>query len=704
MKKHLLFVFVGLMLYQTFCGDFGKVSAENAVPDTLSWTWEVSSTTSTQTKTCTLEFSDNLLVNWGDGVTEWIPDSLSSKAITHVYSVQANYTCTAIGVGIFYFKADSKRLLTLDPLKAPSLTYLSCTSNQISFLNLTKNTQLASLYCGGNNLKILNLSQNTKLQTLTCSDNQLAELDVSMLPVLKKITGHTNPLVRINTCPTGALTYLSCFACSLSAESLDSIFVALPTLGTVSASKNLFVLNNPGSSSCHSEIAAAKNWTLDRVITQSSFYLPSVSCKMADSAQVNICLKNTAPVIAFELDLMIPDGFILDTLRSCLSAARKGQHLLSVARISTSAQLYRFIAYSLKMKDVFSGTDGSLLELYFKAPEVVKTYTMDIQNVVLIDTLTNLMAVSVTDGQIMVKSISQTGDANGDKMVDVTDIVNLVAFINGRQPAGLDSAAIDLDGNGLWNVADIAKLVVIINSGEILSRSISVRTSSDVGILSIYRAEEASVGNHLFLRCSAENSENLELCLDNVDDVQAFQVDIILPEGFKLQTGQFLQNSGRNSGQVFSIHQYSENRYRLLSYALKPDAAFLGKSGILANLVLEGTENVSDGSYPITMEHAVLTGMNLSSVSSKLYGAVLILGPQKEKEESITFGTDRNSHLWIRGDGLTAFSVWDFTGKLLIQKQLNEVNFYSEPLGRGLYMVRASSRYKCDYIQKVAVE
>ncbi|MDD2611736.1 MAG: hypothetical protein PHR38_02995, partial [Bacteroidales bacterium] len=186
MKKHLLFVFVGLMLYQTFCGDFGKVRAENAVPDTLSWTWEVSSTTSTQTKTCTLEFSDNLLVNWGDGVTEWIPDSLSSKVITHVYSVQANYTCTAIGVGISYFKADSKRLLSLDPLKAPSLTYLSCTSNQISFLDLTKNTQLAFLYCGGNNLKILNLSQNTKLQTLTCSDNQLAELDVSMLPVLKK--------------------------------------------------------------------------------------------------------------------------------------------------------------------------------------------------------------------------------------------------------------------------------------------------------------------------------------------------------------------------------------------------------------------------------------------------------------------------------------------------------------------------------------
>jgi len=705
MKKQLLFAFVCLMMYQTFFSDSGHAKAENAVPDTISWKWEVSSTVSTHTKTCTIEFSDNLLINWGDGVTEWIPDSMSTKAVTHVYTVQANYDCIAIGVGLTYFKVDSRRLLNLDVTKSPGLTYLSCTSNQIASLDLTKSPSLVSLYCGSNNIKVLDLSRNKYLQTLTCSDNQLSTLDFTMLPVLKKVTCHTNPLVRIGIHSARALNYLSCSGCNLTAERLDSIFVQLPKLSAVSTSKNLYVLSNPGSSSCHTEIAASKNWTLDRVITQNSFYIPSVSCKSSDSLRASIYLKSTAPAMAFEMDVLVPDGFTLDTSRCCLSAARKGQHMLTIARISGSPRIYKFMAYSMKSKDLFSGTDGAVLDLYLKAPAEMKTYTLDIQKAILLDSLTNVLALSVTDGQMIVGASSLVGDANGDGNVDVTDVVNLVAWINGLRPADLDSAAIDVDGNGLWNISDITKLVVIINSGGAVSQhESSSYTAAAIDDLSLYPVAAPHSGNNLFIRQAVDDAAWLEICLDNTDGVQAFQADLFLPDGLSFQEGTFTQNGERTIGQIFSISKHSLNHYRLLSYPSKVDVAFSGNAGVLSRLQIIGTEGLADGSYPVVMRQAVLTGMDRKTVSSSAFDAIVTIRNASNEDESIAFGTESGSRIWVRGTGLTDVTVWDVVGKQMAQQHLEGTNFHSIQLNKGIYLVQAVSSTQKTCYQKVAVQ
>lgn len=705
MKNQFFFALVSLMLYQAFFSGSGKAFAENAVPDTLSWKWEVSSTASTRTKTCTIEFSDNLLINWGDGVTEWIPDSMSTKAVTHVYTVQANYDCIAIGVGLSYFKADSRRLLNLDVTKSPGLTYLSCTSNQIASLDVTKSPSLVSLYCGGNNIKVLDVSRNKLLQTLTCSDNQLSILDCSMLPVLKKVTCHTNPLVDIGIHPAGALNYLSCSSCNLSAERLDSIFVELPKLVTVSTSKNLYVLSNPGSSSCHTEIAAAKNWTLDRVITQSTFYIPSVSCKSSDSIRVGIFLKSTAPAMAFEMDVLIPDGFTLDSSRCCLSAARKGQHMLTIARISGIPRIYKFMAYSMKNKDVFSGTDGAILDLYMKAPAEMKTYTLDVKKAILLDSLTNVMALSVTDGQMIVGASTMVGDANGDGNVDVTDVVNLVALINGLHPADLDSAAIDVDGNGLWDISDITKLIVIINSGGAVSQHESANyVALAIGDLSLYPASVPNSGNNLFIRQSADDPSYLEVCLDNTEGVQAFQADLFLPDGFSFLEGSSVQQTERNNGQTFSISRLSLNHYRLLSYPSKVNAAYSGNAGVLSRLHLEGAEKLAEGTYPVVMRQAVLTGMDLKSLSSSVFDAIVSIRNSPGEDEAIVFGTESGSRIWVRGTGLTQVTIWDVSGKEIARKQLDEAVYHSLPLSQGFYLVRAESGTQKACYQKVAVK
>jgi len=709
MKKYLhLLVLVFLTIVQAAYSDAGKIFAESAVNDTLIWKWEVSSTVSTHTKSCSFVFVDSLFVDWGDGVREWLPDSLSTKTLTHVYATQSIPVCSAIGAKISYFKADSRRVTYLDTHAAPNLSYISCTSSQLTFLDLSNNPELISLYCASNALTTLDLSHNVKIQTLTCSDNLLTNLDLSAVSDLKKLTCHTNPLVQLKIPTSGNLTYLSCINCSMSVEALDSIFSALPVLTTLPTSKNLYILNNPGTDNCHPEIAVSKNWLTDKLITKSAFSIPSVSYRSGDSVLVEVFLNNPSPAMAFELDLILPDGFVLDTLRSCITNARKGGHTLSVAKISGQALQYKFLAFSLLNKDFFKGSSGSLLQLYMKVPAVEKTYSVTIKSAVLIDTATNVMDASVMDGQLTVTSALMRGDANNDKQVDVTDIVHLVAFINGRNPLGFNAVAVDMDANGFWNIADITKLVVLINAKKTISQSnfdTRVLTSSTDN-LRLYDVATAPLGNNFFIRQSESDSTSLELCLDNMDSIQAFQVDVLLPDGIALNTEQVSQNANRNSGHLFSVSKISdaENRYRLLSYSLRPQSKITGNTGVIACLPFTLRKGLPLAMYPIIMEKPVLTGMDMVAVNSLTYDSRITVGSPKALIAPVTVGSSEASGLWVRGVGLRTITILDISGRVLLQQDLQGADFYSAKLDAGVYLVRVFTDSLASCVKKVIVK
>ena len=57
------------------------------------------------------------------------------------------------------------------------------------------------------------------------------------------------------------------------------------------------------------------------------------------------------------------------------------------------------------------------------------------------------------------------GDANGDGVMNVTDIVATVNYIMEKPSDGFNKEAADLNGDGLVNVTDIVKMVSIIMAG-----------------------------------------------------------------------------------------------------------------------------------------------------------------------------------------------------------------------------------------------
>jgi len=700
MKTRHLLLIAGLLLWQAFCTGIGRLSAATLSADTLSWSWEVSTTLSTMTKTCTLEFTGPMILSWGDGTVQTLSDSLSGTTLTHVYTSVANFNCKATGTGILYFKADSRRLLTLDPTKATALTYLSCTSNLLLALDVSKNTELVSLYCASNAFSSLNVSNCTKLQTLTCSDNKLTGLDVSAVPALKKLTCHTNALTSLRICPTGSLSYISCLNCSIQVAELDTLLALLPTLTAVSTSKNLYVLNNPGSANCNIQLANLKNWTPDKIVTSSSFYMPAASCNTGETVELDICLTNPVPIIAFELDAIFPAGFVLDTVRSCLAATRKGGHLLSIARTATNQ--YKLMAYSMTTKDLIKSNSGIVLQLFGKAPDTAKVYTVQFKQAVLVDTTTNMCSVTVTNGSLTVMPASVNGDVNGDKVVNVTDVVNMVAYINGRNPSGFSVLAADLDNNGFLNVADITKLVIIINSSGSMLRFLTEAVSNSDRALVLYDRQKAVTGNNLYLRQKTTEDNCLELCLDNDTPVQACQVDISLPAGISFQSNRVTGKTFRQNGHLIQISQIAVNKYRLLAYALHPDAAFKGDTGVLVLLPIQVAETLPAANYPVYLDAPVLTGMNLSTVPSNGFDLSAKVGPLFS-ESILKAGTNGQNGLWVQGLGLTEVYVWDLSGKLLNHQHMNGASFYSTTLPKGVYAVRACSDSKSELNQKVVV-
>lgn len=690
-----------------------EVAAQSSAVDSLRWTWEVSSTVSTQTKSCTLDFQDSLWVDWGDGNTEMIPDTMSHKVISHVYAQPGNYVCVAATNNLSYFKADSRRLLALDPTKAPRLLYLSCTSSQLTSLDVSANTWLTTLYVGKNDLKLLDVSANTCLETLTCSENQLQSLDVSGLPSLKKLTCHTNPLTSLAIHPTGALSYLSCGTCSLNTTTLDTLFESLPTLTTPSTSQNLLFANNPGSETCDPSLAVSKGWTLEKVVTKSVVALPATSVKTGDTAMVALTLSNVRPVVAFEVDILLPDGLVLDTLKTCLAAARKGQHLLSVAKTSSTTGQYKIMAYSMTSKDTLKGNEGAIVYLYFSAADTLRTYTLDLKKALLVDTAANVLDVSLSDGKLTVLPCYTFGDTDGDNLVNVTDIVWLVAAINGRAPIGFQSAAADMDDNGQLNVADIVRIVDVIHAA-VYSPSMPAgyltpsaapedrsststaanRVASSVRLHRVYESASSMAGNHVYVRQSDSDPYLMQFCLDNTEAVQALQADIVLPAGYALTPSSFMLMTDRVKRHAVSCLpvQGASGRYRLVLWSMSNNQLFEGSEGALLTFNMQALTVVSDevplgeDSLAVYVEEAVLTGGNLNTLSSLTYETLLSF-PQTYDDNAPKVGSDVPGQLWISANDVERIQVFTPDGRLVDEVNGFGLSFQRLSLRSGIYVV-----------------
>ena len=156
------------------------------------------------------------------------------------------------------------------------------------------------------------------------------------------------------------------------------------------------------------------------------------------------------------------------------------------------------------------------------------------------------------------------GDANGDGLVNVTDIVATVNYIMEKPSDNFNKAAADLSGDGDINVTDIVKMVSIIMNGNGGSSRRASATSSKLVI----------------------SRNNIQL--RNAEAYTAAQFDI------NLSNGQSISNVVLNVSSDHDLYwkMVDANTYRVVVYSMT-NAAFRANSDNLFTVFMTGSQNAT---------------------------------------------------------------------------------------------------------------
>ncbi|MFW6226612.1 MAG: FISUMP domain-containing protein [Bacteroidota bacterium] len=102
----------------------------------------------------------------------------------------------------------------------------------------------------------------------------------------------------------------------------------------------------------------------------------------------------------------------------------------------------------------------------------------------------------------------------------------------------------------------------------------------------------------------------IEVEMNNLTDITAFQMDIELPEGFEYVDGSYTL-SDRSQGHASSHNLLENNVLRLVGYSLENEV-FLGDTGVLLTFMLTSPD--TEGEYPLTATNVNLTNTGFENV------------------------------------------------------------------------------------------
>jgi len=289
---------------------------------------------------------------------------------------------------------------------------------------------------------------------------------------------------------------------------------------------------------------------------------------------INLTNKST-DLTAYQFDLTLPAGITL-------AVNDKGKYLvtktdryeddsqsLTVQKVDGTTNTYRVMSFSLE-NGLITGTEGALLTVRLQADADLAEgeYIARMENIVMTRKDGTQMELSDATLKITVNRITM-GDTNGDEIVNVTDIVEVVNCIMGHPSAGFVRAAADLNGDNIVNVTDIVMIVnIIMSDGK--TRSMEPATVTDANDR---------------LTLDGKGGDSFGLSLHNDARYVAAQMDIVLTEGQTLENVTLSKN--RCGSHLLNCQQTGRNTYRVMVFSMANEG-FEGFDGSLLDFSVTG--------------------------------------------------------------------------------------------------------------------
>ena len=308
----------------------------------------------------------------------------------------------------------------------------------------------------------------------------------------------------------------------------------------------------------------------------------NVTATLGETVGIGITLENqTTNLTAFQFDLVLPEGITLakENVEKYLVTktsrySDEGQSL-SISLLDNNT--YRFVCFSLS-NGVIEGGSGAILNAILEIASDMKAdiYTAKIQNIIF--TQIDGTQISLNNAIFNITVIDYTkGDANGDKQVNVSDIVEIVNSILGKPSDKFIKIAADMNNDNDINVTDVVMVVQIILS------------SNTANARRMMAKDEMSTDNDkLTLIVNGDNT--LSLNLENQGNYVAAQFDINITDGQKLNG--ITLNGKRCSEHMLTYSEIGTNLYRVMVYSLANNS-FDGNDGELLNISIDGGGDIT---------------------------------------------------------------------------------------------------------------
>lgn len=241
--------------------------------------------------------------------------------------------------------------------------------------------------------------------------------------------------------------------------------------------------------------------------------------------------------------------------------------------------LYNWVQNADGYADVLTNQDAQAV--------VTSPTVFDLGNITLADPVKDGMGfiggnakIVLSSGTLPFEEPIIPGDVNGDKKVNVTDVMCVANYIVGITPEVFVEEAADVNASGSINITDLIAIAIIaVGNSSAPVLNVAKAATSDVLSLGDYDPATGTIA----------------IALDNATAYAGFQMDVALPQGLTLESAEL---TGRAASHTLMTGVNPDGSTRLLGFSLDNAEIAAGNDAIIllkvkANASLSSTDNIT---------------------------------------------------------------------------------------------------------------
>jgi len=360
-------------------------------------------------------------------------------------------------------------------------------------------------------------------------------------------------------------------------------------------------------------------------------------CNSGDTISLPFTINNMEPMVSFQFDLLLPP--ILKYINgSALLSQRKTNHIISANYIGSN--ILRILSYS-PSNQIFSGSDGQILELNFSVEGPQGTYSLNLSNGVIGNTLGEDVCsgfynavIDIAAPNILVSDSISLGEVSvlEDKCFDVlvTNSGNSVLEISNISFSDttfkcLNTLPVEV---GIGQGVNFSLLYSNSNKGEKTAQMNIFSNDPDENkkVVSLhansFAPNYAALGN---VESFFIDTVYIPFNVDNYESFNSFQFDIIYPDYMDyLPETSFLTTRAQNHVLISAV--LNANCARVFGYSPSLQN-FSGHEGAVAYMTFAvNTDSIQ--SSLLQIDNAILGGNLMTDILYAVnHGLISVIGP-----------------------------------------------------------------------------